>query len=297
MKNTIKNIGVIGIGMLGKAVCIQLLKAGFKITVFNRTKKKANDLIKLGINVVNTPSDVAQKVDLIFTVVKDANALYNVSFKEHGIIKKHNKNLVVADMSTINPITSIKIAKKFSENKITFLSIPVMGGPNAVLNGELIMIASGNKKIFNNYKKVFTHIAKKIFYFKKYSTAYLIKLAMNIQIAFLAVSISEGIILVNSANINPKFFLKVLNATYFKTGMSEKKAYKMLNNSFKPTFKLKNLKKDLETIKETTDKLNIKLPITNNIKNIYKKATNDGFGELDYTEILRYLNKYNFKRS
>ena len=119
----------------------------------------------------------------------------------------------------------------------------------------------------------------------------MIKLALNIQIAFLAVSISEGILLTKKSSIDPKLFLHILNSTYFKTGISENKAYKMIDNSFQPTFTLKNLKKDLDTVISTAHSLNLKLPITKNINNLYKNAFNSGFGELDYTGIFKYLTK------
>ena len=114
---------------------------------------------------------------------------------------------------------------------------------------------------------------------------------MNFQIAMLALALSEGITLARATSVEPEVFLKILNSTYFKTGMSENKAFKMIKDEFKPTFTLKNLKKDLDTINETARSFGVKLPMSTMAEEIYKKAIEDGFGDLDYTGVLAYLKR------
>ena len=151
------------------------------------------------------------------------------------------------------------------------------------------MMASGDKETFEKHKNILDTIANKVFYLGENGTAHSIKLAMNLQIAMLAISLSEGITLARGANVDPKVFLEILNSTYFKTGMSENKAFKMIDDNFEPTFTLKNLKKDLATINETADSLGIELQLSSLAEKIYNKATKSGFGDLDYTGILAYL--------
>jgi 3-hydroxyisobutyrate dehydrogenase len=112
---------------------------------------------------------------------------------------------------------------------------------------------------------------------------------MNLQIAMLALAISEGITLARASSVEPEVFLKILNSTYFKTGMSENKAYKMIKDEYRPTFTLNNLKKDLNTINETAKSFGIQLPMSTEAEEIYKKAIENGFGDLDYTGVLAYL--------
>jgi 3-hydroxyisobutyrate dehydrogenase len=171
------------------------------------------------------------------------------------------------------------------------LDIPVMGGPNVAIDGKLVMMASGNKETFEKYRKVFDTVANQIFFLGENGTAHAVKLAMNIQIALLALAISEGITLARGANVDPEIFLKILNSTYFKTGMSENKAYKMIKESFEPTFTLNNLKKDLDTINEAAKAFGVNLPISTKANEIFKKAADAGFGDLDYTAILAYIKK------
>lgn len=282
-------VGIIGTGMLGNAVGLHLLESGFELAVYNRTKRKTTELANHGAVIAHTPKDVAKFSDLVFTIVKDVDAVREVSFGKDGIVEGMHNGLVVSDMSTINPNESKDIAKKFDENGITMLDTPVMGGPNVAINGKLVLMAAGNKAAFEKHKKVFETVASKTFFLGKNGTAHSVKLAMNLQIGMLALAISEGITLARGSSVDPEVFLKILNSTYFKTGMSENKAYKMIKDKFEPTFTLKNLKKDLDTINEAAESFGLKLPMTTLASEIYKKAIEDGFGDLDYTGILAYL--------
>jgi 3-hydroxyisobutyrate dehydrogenase len=288
-------IGLIGTGMLGNAVGLHLLQSGYQLTAFNRTKEKTNELKKNGAQIVSTPKEVAENSEIVISVVKDANAVKQISFEKDGIVKGNHKGLVVCDMSTINPLESKTIAEKFLEHGISMLDTPVMGGPNVAINGELVMMAAGNKTTFDKCKKLLDTIANKVFFLGENGTAHAVKLAMNLQITMLALALSEGITLARGANVDPKIFLEILNSTYFKTGMSENKAYKMIQGKFDATFTLENLKKDINTISETSKSFGLELPMTKKAEEVYENAVKEGLGELDYTGILAYIKKLNEK--
>ncbi len=169
------------------------------------------------------------------------------------------------------------------------LDTPVMGGPNVAINGELVMMVGGNRESFEKYRKIFDVIANKVFYLGENGTAHAVKLAMNLQIAMLSLALSEGITLARGASIEPEVFLQILNSTYFKTGMSETKAYKMIKDSYEPTFTLSNLKKDLDTINEAAQAFGLDLPMAKKANQVYQDAVEKGFGDLDYTGILAYI--------
>ena len=286
-------IGIIGIGMLGEAVSLNLLNLGYDVSVFNRTKQKTIEVEKKGAKIMDSPKTMAENVELIIIIVKDANAVRDVSFGEKGIIETKNKKLIVADMSTIDSTESKNIANEFKKNNIQKLEIPVMGGPNVAITGKLVMMASGPKTSFEYCKTIFEKIANKIFFLGEQGIANSIKLAMNLQITMLALSLSEGITLVEKSNVDPKIFLEILNSTYFKTGMSENKAFKMIEGNYDATFTLANLKKDIATITNTSKNLGIELPMISKAEEIYKNAINEGLGNLDYTGIIEYIKKIN----
>ena len=286
-------IGVIGIGMLGEAVVLNLLTSGYDVVVYNRTKEKTIEVEKKGAKVMDSPKTVAENAELIIIIVKDSTAVREVAFGENGIIKSKNEKLIVADMSTIDSTESKNIANQFQQNHIQKLEIPVMGGPNVAIMGKLVMMASGPKDSFDQCKTIFEKIANKVFFLGEQGIANSIKLAMNLQITMLALSLSEGITLLKKANVDPKIFLEVLNSTYFKTGMSENKAFKMIEGNYDATFTLANLKKDITTMTNAAKDLGIELPMISKAEEIYKNAINEGLGNLDYTGIIEYIKKIN----
>jgi 3-hydroxyisobutyrate dehydrogenase len=286
-------VGVIGLGMLGNAVALHLLDSGFEVTVYNRTKEKTSQVGNKGGNIATSPKEVAEKSELVIIVVKDANAVKHIAFEENGIIQGKHEKLIVADMSTIDPVESKNISIKFLENDIQKLDIPVMGGPNVAITGELVMMASGNKESFDYCKKVLDAIANRVFFLGESGVAHSVKLAMNLQITMLALALSEGITLVKKSGVDPKIFLEILNSTYFKTGMSEKKAYKMIEGKYDATFTLANLKKDISTMTNTAKALGIKLPMITKAEEIYENAISEGMGDIDYTGIIEYIKKIN----
>ena len=284
-------IGIVGTGMLGEAVGLHLRDVGYEITVFNRSKKKTEKLENKGAIVVDSPKNVAEKSELVIVVVKDADAVKDVVFGDCGILAGKHEEMCIADMSTINPNSTREISKQVTENGIDYMEIPVMGGPNVAINGKLVIMASGKKEVFEKFKTIFESIADQSIYLGDTGTAHSIKLAMNLQIAMLALSLSEGITLTKKAGFDPEIFLKVLNSTNFKTGMSEGKAHNMINDSVKPTFTLANLKKDLDTINDAAESFDAELPMAKIARKIYADATDAGFGDIDYTGIISYIRK------
>lgn len=284
-------VGIIGTGIMGKAVATRLLKSGYKLTVYNRTKEKAESLKSLGATVADSPKQVAKDSDLIITVVKDAAAVESIAFGSDGIINGKHADLTVADMSTINPVASRAIAKRLKENGITMLDTPVMGGPKLAEQGTLVVMVAGNKEAYEKYKSVFDTIGNKTFYLGDNGAAHAMKLALNLQIAMIALALSEGITLTKGAGLNPELFLQILNSTYFKTGMSENKGPKMIKNNFEATFSLQMMMKDLDTIKEAAKAFNLSLPMASLADKLYREAASSGFADLDYTGILAFIEK------
>lgn len=288
-----KRIGVVGLGMLGNAVALRLVDSGFEVTAYNRTKEKTFELKEMGAAIAESPREVAENSELVIIVVRDADAVKQVSFGNEGIANGNQDKLIVADMSTIDPSESKNISKQFSDSGISKLDIPVMGGPNVAIAGDLVMMASGNKGSFEKCKEVFDAIANKVFFLGESGVANSVKLAMNLQITMLALALSEGITLVKKSDVDPRIFLEILNSTYFKTGMSEKKAYKMIDGKYDTTFTLSNLKKDISTITGAAKSLGIELPMISKAEEVYENAIREGFGDIDYTGIIEYLKKIN----
>jgi 3-hydroxyisobutyrate dehydrogenase len=285
------NVGIVGTGLLGSAIARRLASSGHKILAYNRTRQKAESLKNFGIQVADSPKELASKCELVITILKDAPVIEQIAFGDNGIIHGKHDGLIVADMSTINPISSRNIAKKFSNEGISMIDTPVMGGPNQAEKGQMVIMIGGEKEIYEKCKTVFDSIGEKTFLLGENGSGHAMKLAMNSQIAILALSLSEGIILAKKSGLDPMIFVEVLNSTYFKTGMSVNKGPKMVKGDFKPSFFLKMMQKDLDEINHTASQVEANMPISKLANEIYQKAIKEGFGDIDYTGILSYLEK------
>ncbi|MGB9124700.1 MAG: NAD(P)-dependent oxidoreductase [Nitrosotalea sp.] len=289
----VMNVGIIGTGLLGSSIAKRLASSGHEISAYNRTRQKVEELKNFGIQVADSPKNLANNCELVITILKDASVIEQMAFGSNGIIHGKHEGLIVADMSTISPISSRNIAKKFADNGIPMIDTPVMGGPSLAEKGQMVIMVGGKKEIYEKCKTVFDLIGEKTFLLGENGSGHAMKLAMNSQIAILALALSEGIILAKKSGLDPIKFLEVLNSTYFKTGMSINKGPKMVRGNFEPSFFLKMMQKDLDEIEHTANQEGANIPMSKLANEIYQNAIKEGLGEIDYTGILSYLEKLN----
>ena len=290
-------VGVIGLGLMGSRIANRLLSTGHQVTVYNRDMTKAKPFANMGAILAKSPKEMAEDCKFILICVSDFEAINNISFGKNGIVASNPKHLIVADSSTISPKQSSYCNEIFRKNNIDRLAMPIMGGPAAAERGELVLIISGSRNAFKIIKPIVEKIAKNIFYIgNNADSANALKLALNLNIALIATAIAEGIILVKRSGIDPEVFIKILNSTYFKTGLSQIKGPKMVNNNFETSFHLRNMLKDLELTTITAQHIGISLPLTTLVQQIFRAANNSGFSEQDYTAIAGFLAKINGMR-
>ena len=292
-------VGVAGLGLMGSGIAKRLINCGYAVSLYNRTGSKAQDFSNKA-TVASSPKELAEVCDLVITVVTDFDAVKKILFGKNGVIesgKNHNhhnnNNLVVADVSTISPSQSEHCAQRLRNNGIEMLGVPVMGGPAAAETGDLVPMVAGSKPAFEKVRQVIEKMGRTFYVGERDGSANAIKLALNLNIALVASAVSEGITLVRRAGIDPSIFIEILNSTYFKTGLSEKKGPKILKNDFSPTFHLKNMLKDLELATTTAQEIGITLPQTALAQQIFRAANNMGFSDKDYTSICAFLAKIN----
>jgi 3-hydroxyisobutyrate dehydrogenase len=285
-------VGIAGLGLMGSGITKRLIDSGHMVSIYNRTRSKAEQFSNKA-TVALSPRELAEGCDLLITVVTDFDAVKDILFGTKGVIESGNHNLVVADASTISPSQSEHCVQRLRSAGIEMLGIPVMGGPAAAEAGELIPIVSGNRQAFEKVRQVIEKLGRIFYVGEKDGSANTIKLALNLNIALIASGLSEGITLVRRAGIDPSIFIEILNSTYFKTGLSEKKGPKMVKSDFSPTFHLKNMLKDLELATSTAQGTGITIPQTALAQQIFRAANNMGFSDQDYTSICAFLAKIN----
>ena len=245
--------------------------------MYNRNKRKTRSLLKKGVIWVASPRELGNKCQFLILCVTDGAATKEVCLAKDGLIYSANRNLVVGSLSTISPTESAEIAVKMKRRGIQFFQMPVMGGPNLARTGELIAILSGDKDCIDRNMNVIQKIAKSTFYVgRSDGLANYIKLALNLNIALIGIALSESLIYIRKAGLDPRMFVKILNATYFKTSLSEKKGPKMAENNFEPHFHLRNMLKDLRLLIDSSRTLGISLPFSNLSEQMYLAANNRG---------------------
>jgi 3-hydroxyisobutyrate dehydrogenase len=285
-------VSIAGLGLMGSGIAKRLVDSRHIVSVYNRTRSKA-DQFSNKTTIALSPRELAKDCDLLITVVTDFDAVKDILFGTKGVIESGNHNLVVANASTISPSQSEYCAQRLRNAGIEMLGIPVMGGPAAAETGELIPIVSGNKQAFEKVRQVIEKLGRIFYVGEKDGSANTVKLALNLNIALIASGLSEGITLVKRAGIDASIFIEILNSTYFKTGLSERKGPKMVKNDFSPTFHLKNMLKDLELTTSTAQGTGITIPQTALAQQIFRAANNMGFSDQDYTSICAFLAKIN----
>jgi 3-hydroxyisobutyrate dehydrogenase len=289
-------VGIVGTGLMGSQIAERLLEIGYEVFIYNRNKNKARSLIKKGGIWASSSRELGEKCKLVILCLTDGAATKEVCLGSDGLLNYSNGDLVVGNLSTISPRESAEIAQIMKRRKIHFFQMPVMGGPDLARKGELIAILSGEKGCIDMNMKIIQDIARTVFYVGKTDgLANYIKLALNLNIAMIGIALSESIIYIRKAGLDPNIFVEILNSTYFKTSLSEKKGPKMVKNNFEPRFHLRNMLKDLRLLTDSISALGISLPVSNLSEQLFLAANNSGYSELDYTAILAFLQDLNRK--
>ncbi|MDA7952202.1 MAG: NAD(P)-dependent oxidoreductase [Nitrosopumilus sp.] len=279
---------IVGTGMLGGAVAIRLLQRGHDVSVYNRTPAGADAAVAAGARRAGTPAGAARGSDVVLVAVRDAAAVRDVAFGESGIAAGAG-GAVVADLSTISPAESREVTARLAGLGVRRIDAPVMGGPDAAAEGRLVVMASGDMGAVDVCEPLLADVSTRVFRLGGPGDACAIKLAMNMQITMLALGLAEGINLVDRSGLDPGLFLEVLNSTYFATGMSRGKAYRMAGGGQDPTFTLANLSKDIETMLRAGREAGAAMPTTASAAGTYAGAVGAGLGGLDYTGIIRHV--------
>lgn len=291
------NVGIIGMGMMGSQIALRLAQKGHNVTVFNRDKSKAEKLHTTSsttLSVADQPADIGRNCDIALICVKDYEALSNVSFEKGGLIETTNTDLVVIQCSTISPDESYKVADLYSNKEIKMISVPILGGIAAAERGELTLIAAGAKTAYDQTESILKDISKQIFYIgSDHRTASALKLAVNINIALIALALAEGLVFVRGNEIDPDIFVRIFNSTYFKTGISENKGQKIVNDDYTASFCLKNMVKDLGLAVRTASIAGLTLPTTASAQAVYMASEAFGLSDRDYTSVASFLLKLN----
>lgn len=287
-------IGVIGIGNMGEPIAKNILASGYEVFVHNRTPEKVDNLISHGAKFLSSPGEVAKIADVIFTVLPNDYAINEVTFSENGLLNTMKKDNIHVSVGTISAETSKKLSASHSKNGQQFVSATVLGRPDAAINSEIQFIVSGPEPAQNKILPILDSISKNVFsigtesYFSN-----IVKLGNNFLIMAMIEALSEVLVLIEKYDIDSKEFLKIVN-TLFESPIYKNYSEIISNRNFNPPgFKLNLGLKDVNLMLEVAENISMSLPTANLVKKNYSECISEGWGNLDWSALINYIEKVN----
>lgn len=286
-------IGVIGLGIMGSSFALNLLSRGYNVHVYNRTKEKAQPLVKKGATFHSTPRDLASVADVIMTSLTDEAAVDSVAYDEDGFLNGAKKGALWIDLSTIDPSASLKHSEAAKQAGLDRLDTPVVGSKELASKGELIILVGGNHEVFEKYENFLKELGKSIIYLGSDGNGHKMKLAINLHLGLLAESFSESLAFSQKLGFDTKTFVETINKTPVGNYISQGKGPKIVEGNFEPAFSLNNLFKDLKLINTQITKTGAVLPMTKVAMEEYSRAVQNGDGQKDFSVIALEIQRKN----
>jgi len=287
-------IGFIGIGVMGRPMTLNLLKAGHHVTIFARHPEKVEvqEVLQAGAKQAPSPRAVAMASDIVITMLPNSPEVEEVVAGEQGILAGARKGLIAIDMSTIAPATSRKLGDLAATRGVHFLDAPVSGGSQGAVNGTLTIMVGGEQEVFAQARPVLEAMGKaeNIFYVGPQGTGEVVKLVNNILVGTIAASIAESFVLGVKAGVDVESMAKIIGVSAGASWqLSAQFPLRAFNGSFQPGFMTDLLHKDLGLALELAAEKQSSVPMTALARQLYEMARAAGYGREDYTSLLKVL--------
>jgi 3-hydroxyisobutyrate dehydrogenase-like beta-hydroxyacid dehydrogenase len=287
----ITTIAYLGLGTMGSGMASNLLKARYKLTVWNRNAEKCEPFARKGARVAQTPADAVRDVDLILYSLSNDQAVEEVVFGAKGILSGSKEGQIAIDMSTVLPATSLRELEAYATRGVDFLDAPVFGSKSESAHAKLWIMAAGNNAIFERVKPVLGHLGQTVHYFGKNGNAAAMKLVGNLIVALELEALSEGLILAQKAGLDLDTVMEVVNVADFRSPLLVSNGRNILKRDFSPSFALKLMLKDADLIQKFGEELQSPLPGLRVIKKNLASAVALGFGKDNASAVIKALEK------
>ncbi|MFC5713872.1 2-hydroxy-3-oxopropionate reductase [Thalassorhabdus alkalitolerans] len=285
-------LGFIGLGIMGKPMTENLLKAGYQVTVFDINRDAVDYLQNKGALPANNPGDVAAKSDVIFTMLPNSTHVEEVVTGTDGLIHRLHSDHIVVDLSSISPVMSRKLHARLQEIEAQFIDAPVSGGEPKAIDGTLSIMAGGEEAAFNKVKPILDRVAGSVILVGETGAGTTTKLANQIIVNANIAAMSEAVNLASEAGIDIEKMFQAVRGGLAGSAVLEAKIPLILEENFKAGGRIDINAKDLTNVVETGETLNVPLPVTNQVLDMFKELVNDGKAELDHAGLLKYYEKH-----
>jgi 2-hydroxy-3-oxopropionate reductase len=283
-------VGFIGLGLMGKPMARNVLRAGFPLVVWNRTKSKADDLISEGAKWGATPRDVAAQADVLVTIVSDPAALEEVLWGAGALAALRPGSLLI-DSSTVSPDLERRVAKECADRKIDFLDAPVTGGTWGAEKGEIVFMVGGKTETLERAKPVLETMGKKWFLLGPNGAGQTVKLAMNLLLALEVDALAEALALVTGAGLSGEKLVEVMQSSMGRAPLLDVKAPLLLKGEFPASFPLRLMHKDIRLALELAKEQGLSLPAGEAVYETLSAVNNAAKDDPDFAALGRFWKK------
>jgi 2-hydroxy-3-oxopropionate reductase len=277
-------VGFIGLGIMGKPMAENLVEAGYDLVVYNRTREKAEELD--GATVAETPREVAERSDVIITMLPDSPEVEEVLAGEDGVLEGVREGALIVDMSTISPVVTEELAGRAEERGASMLDAPVSGGDVGAIDGTLSIMVGGSEEDFGRALPLFEVMGKTVTHVGPVGTGQVVKAANQIVVALTIEAVSEALVLGSKAGVSPEKILDVLGGGLAGNKVMEVKREKMLGHSFDPGFRVELHHKDLGIALAAGREYGVSLPVTAVVDQMFETLKMLGRGGQDHSALL-----------
>jgi 3-hydroxyisobutyrate dehydrogenase len=294
MKNP--RIGFIGLGIMGRPMAQNLLRAGFQVTVYNRTKPPVDLLLSSGAMGAPSPKAVAERSDVVITMVTDSEAVREVVLGKGGLIGGAHGGLVLIDMSTISPSVTRSVSATLAGKGVRMLDAPVSGGDSGARDGTLTIMVGGDAAVFDECFPILQVLGKKVVHMGPTGAGQLTKLANQILVACNMVGVCECLNFAKRAGLDIGKLIDSLSAGAASSWSLVNLGPRMAKRDFAPGFKVKLLQKDLRYVLETAGELDAPLPATSLVHGLYTQLEEKGLGDVGTQALLTAIEQLSSQR-
>jgi len=272
-------VGFIGLGVMGKPMAMNLIRAGFTLIVWNRTRSKMNDLLKMGATGAESPRDVAERSDVIITMVSDSPDVEAVVLGKDGVIEGASKGQLVIDMSTISPEATRRIAAALAEKGVGMLDAPVSGGEIGAREGTLSIMVGGPRERFEEAQPILKAMGKRITYMGGSGMGQMAKLCNQVICTLNIQAVCEGLMLGAAGGLDLNGLLDVVTAGAANSWQLSNLGPKMVRRDFAPGFRIRHQLKDIRLALAAAAELKLPLPATGLVQQVFRAAEAGGLGD------------------
>ena len=281
-------LGFIGIGVMGNAICKNLINSGYELNIYTRTKNKAQEILDMGANYMESPKEVALNSQIIFTMVGYPKDVEEIYYSENGIFYGISSGKIVVDLTTSTPTLAKKIAEDFNAIDVETLDAPVSGGDKGAKNATLTIMVGGCETTFNIVRPIFDVIGKTVVLQGKSGSGQHTKMCNQIALAGNMLGAIELIVYAKHAGLDPNLVIESVNSGSAKSAALDLYASRILDNDYEAGFYLKHFVKDLSIAINEIKLAGIDLPCLNTAYRVYKLLEDDGLGELGTQALIKY---------